>query len=70
MPDRVPYNQRHAHLFSNNLQKDPTVTEPFTRQLASEIPFGRYDKVFYGIDNEELYAQRQSATDKTCERCS
>jgi ABC-type transporter Mla subunit MlaD len=64
MPDRVPYNERHAHLFEKNLGKSTTQAEPFARQLASEIPFGRYDKVFYGINNEELYAQRQSALDQ------
>lgn len=64
MPENVPYNQRHAHLFKNDLEKVPTVAEPFSRELASDIQFGRYDKVFYGINNEELYAQRQSGLDQ------
>jgi hypothetical protein len=64
MPDKVPYNQRHVDLFRNDLQKVSLKEEPFSFQRASEVPFGRYDKIFYGIDNEELYARRQSALDQ------
>ena len=64
MPDPTPYNQRHAHLFQNDFQKTPSTGEPFTFQRASEVPFGRYDKIFYDTDNEELYAQRQSAAEQ------
>lgn len=64
MPDKVPYNQRHVDLFRNDLQKVSLKEEPFSFQRASEVPFGRYDKIFYGIDNEELYARRQSAVDQ------
>jgi len=65
MPDNVPSNQKHAHLFKDDLKKVTIKQEPFTFQLGAEIPAtGRYDKIFYGIDNEELYARRQSATDQ------
>lgn len=63
MPDKVPYNYRHAHLFTSDLAKSPVANQPFT-QADAPLALERYDKLFYGINNEELYAQNQSALSK------
>ena len=64
MPDKVPYNQTDAHLFKDYLSSTKGSAEPFGFQRAADVPFGRYDKIFYGQNNEELYARQQSALDQ------
>jgi hypothetical protein len=51
--EAVPFNERHKHLFKDNLNK--TKGEAFVSQPASDVPFGKYDKIFYnGKKTEEL----------------
>jgi len=64
MPEIVPHNQRHAQLFQKDVSRITEKGESFAFQRAGDIPFGRYEKVFYDTDTEEIYAKRQSALDQ------
>jgi len=66
MPDPIVSNNvlnAHQHLFEKDFAKVPD-KEPFKSQPLSQIPLDRYNYVFYGADNEELYARAQSGWDQ------
>lgn len=62
MPENVPFNRRDEHIFKDVLEKPGK--EPFPSMRSSDIPWGRYETFFPGLNNEEYYAQKQSFLDK------
>ena len=62
MPENVPFNRRDEYLFKDVLEKPGK--EPFPSMRSSDIPWGRYETFFPGLNNEEYYAQKQSFLDK------
>lgn len=54
--DSVPFNRRDEYLFKDVLEKPGK--EPFPSMRSSDIPFGKYETFFPGLDNEKYYKSR------------
>jgi len=53
----------HQQVLENKFKSLPD-KEPFKSQPISQMPLDRYNYVFYGANNEELYARNQSGWDQ------